>query len=203
MSNKKYYAIKQGKKIGIFDTWDEAKLYVIGYKGAIYKSFKTLEEAEAFLKDEDIFEKNIENLANDEIIAYVDGSYNIKTHKFGYGIVLISKTDEKHLNGSLYDEEESSQRNVAGEIYGAVVAIKEAIAMEKSKIYIFFDYMGIKSWADGTWKANLPLTQKYKEFIQFAKTKIDIVFIKVKAHSNDKYNDLADSLAKKAVLNKV
>ncbi|EPZ58688.1 caulimovirus viroplasmin family protein [[Clostridium] sordellii ATCC 9714] len=47
MSNK-YYAVKVGKKPGIYKTWDECKEQVNKFPGAIYKSFKTLEEAEKF-----------------------------------------------------------------------------------------------------------------------------------------------------------
>lgn len=36
----KFYAVRKGKKTGIFSTWDECKEQVTGYKGAIYKSFK-------------------------------------------------------------------------------------------------------------------------------------------------------------------
>ena len=46
----KFYAVKKGKKTGIFSTWDECKEQVTGFKGAVYKSFKTLSEAEAFLE---------------------------------------------------------------------------------------------------------------------------------------------------------
>ena len=46
----KYYAVKEGRNIGVFGTWDECKAQVDGYSGAIYKSFKTLDEAKAFLE---------------------------------------------------------------------------------------------------------------------------------------------------------
>ena len=36
----KFYAVKQGRKTGIFTSWDEAKAQVDGYSGAVYKSFK-------------------------------------------------------------------------------------------------------------------------------------------------------------------
>lgn len=42
---KKYYAVRNGRKAGVFDTWDEAKKQVVGYPGAMYKSFKTKKEA--------------------------------------------------------------------------------------------------------------------------------------------------------------
>ena len=47
---KKYYAVKAGRKTGIFETWDEAKEQVHGFKNAIYKSFKTMEEAENYME---------------------------------------------------------------------------------------------------------------------------------------------------------
>ena len=47
---KKVYAIKAGRKPGIYNTWDEAKAQVDGFKGAIYKGFTSLEEAKAFME---------------------------------------------------------------------------------------------------------------------------------------------------------
>ncbi len=45
---KKFYAVKKGHKKGIFESWDECKKNINGYSGAIYKSFKTLNEANNF-----------------------------------------------------------------------------------------------------------------------------------------------------------
>ena len=47
---KKYYAVKVGAKPGIYENWNECKAVVNGFKGAIYKSFTSLEEAKAFLE---------------------------------------------------------------------------------------------------------------------------------------------------------
>lgn len=195
---KKYYAIREGKKIGVFESWDEAKTYVIGHKGAIYKSFKTYEEAKSFVTGIEST-KALDDINEDEIVAYVDGSYNINTEVFGYGVILIDGKEEITFKDSQYDENLSNQRNVAGEVYGSMRAIKEAIIRGKKKIYLHFDYMGIKEWAEGNWKTNIDLTKDYKKFIDEKKKEIDIEFIKVKAHSNDKYNDIADKLAKEAV----
>ena len=49
MAKKKFYAVRQGRKIGMFLTWDECKKQVMGYPGAIYKSFGTEEEAKEYL----------------------------------------------------------------------------------------------------------------------------------------------------------
>lgn len=49
---RKYYAVAKGFRTGIFRDWfGEAKPLVDGYKGAVYKGFTTLAEAEKFLKN--------------------------------------------------------------------------------------------------------------------------------------------------------
>ena len=52
---KKFYAIKEGKGVEnvIVDTWDECSELVLGYHST-YKSFKTLDEANAYLNIEDV-----------------------------------------------------------------------------------------------------------------------------------------------------
>ena len=41
----KYYAVKSGRKVGIFTSWDECQKQVNGYANAIFKSFKSLDDA--------------------------------------------------------------------------------------------------------------------------------------------------------------
>ena len=43
---QKYYAVRQGKVPGIYESWDACRAQVHGYSQAIYKSFPTREEAE-------------------------------------------------------------------------------------------------------------------------------------------------------------
>ena len=97
-----------------------------------------------------------------------------------------------------YDDAYHIHRNVAGEVKASELAIKRAIADKKDQVIIYHDYQGIASWAQGDWKTNNDLTKSYKAFIDEAKKSIKIDFVKVKGHSNDKYNDKADLLAKEA-----
>lgn len=200
---KKYYAVKVGKSTRIFGTWDECKKQVVGFSGAIYKSFQSLDKAKEYLDDKNIALKSeefeFEITSDDEIIAYVDGSYKKDTLEYGYGVVLILKDDIVELYGKGQNPEVAKSRNVTGELFGSVRAISEAIKLGKKKIIIFYDYQGISSWANGEWKCNLPLTMGYRDKIREFRKEIEILFVKVKAHSNDKYNDLADHLAKKSL----
>ncbi len=92
-------------------------------------------------------------------------------------------------------------RNVAGEIRGgAMVAMEKALAMGgKDTLYLHYDYMGIEKWAKGEWKANKYGTQEYRDYYNSIKNKLNVIFIKVLAHSGDKYNEEADALAKSAL----
>ena len=45
----KYYAVKRGRKPGIYTTWSDCQSQIHGFSGADYKSFSTREEAEAYL----------------------------------------------------------------------------------------------------------------------------------------------------------
>lgn len=200
---KKYYAVKVGKSTGIFNNWEDCKKQVAGFSGAIYKSFQSLDKAKEYLDDKNIALKSeefeFEITSDDEIIAYVDGSYKKDTLEYGYGVVLILKDDIVELYGKGQNPEVAKSRNVTGELFGSVRAISEAIKLGKKKIIIFYDYQGISSWANGEWKCNLPLTMGYRDKIREFRKEIEILFVKVKAHSNDKYNDLADHLAKKSL----
>ena len=47
---KKFYAVWKGNKTGIFNSWDDCKLQIENYKGAEYKSFSSIEEANQALQ---------------------------------------------------------------------------------------------------------------------------------------------------------
>lgn len=205
---KKYYAVRKGKTTGIFLTWDDCKKQVTGYSGAEYKSFPTISEAENFIN------LNVESVSNEKIqtdestgniykentaVAYVDGSYNIKTKEFSSGAVLFFNKQKIEFSQKFDDAQLAEMRNVAGEIMGAILVIKYCIENEIPAVEIYHDYEGVAKWADGLWKANKQGTKDYAEFCRSARELIKISFVKVKGHSGDKYNDEADILAKKAL----
>lgn len=215
MAKKKFYAVKQGRKTGMFLTWDDCKKQVMGYPGAIYKSFGTREEAEAYLgvtgaqtgqKDREAGitrsvssgNNKSENTEN-AVEIYVDGSYHAATKEFSYGMVVLVDGKEEKFSQKMTDPELAQMRNVAGEIKGSEAAMQYALDHKIPSIIIYHDYQGIASWCNGDWKANKPGTIAYRDFYQKAKEKVHIEFCKVKGHSNNKYNDMVDELAKEAL----
>jgi len=196
---KKYYAVRAGRKPGIYRTWEETKEQVHGYQGAIYRSFKTLEEAKKFINPEVTSDKAT---ANDTVIAYVDGSFEKKTERYSFGAVLIQNNEIiQTLSRVGNTPKYQSSRQIAGEVFGALHAIHWAIKHQYKKIIVHYDYLGIEKWALGEWKANKDVSKDYVATYRKLAPKIDIQFVKVKAHSGVEYNELADQVAKDAFKN--
>lgn len=205
---KKYYGVKQGRIPGVYGTWEDCKAQVDGYSGAAYKSFPTEEEALLFVTEEKPDEGRnsvgkAENMGAecnpDGVIAYVDGSYHAGTGEFSYGVVILRDGQEICRKEKLNDSELAAMRNVAGEIKGAECAMRYAVEEGLEKITIVHDYEGIARWCMGEWKTNKEGTKAYKAYYDSIKDRVQITFQKVKGHSGDHYNDMADKLAKEAL----
>lgn len=198
---KKYYAVREGKKIGVFETWAECEGQVKGYSGARYKKFSSYDEAVDFINaSEDLSEeKDLSKLKDEEMVAYVDGSYHKEDKYYSYGAVLFTAEGKETYADKENYEDMVGMRNVAGEIRGAMYAMKRALEMGKNSLYLYYDYLGIEKWAIGEWKTNKIGTKKYKEYYDSIKGDLKVEFKKVKAHSGDEFNDEADRLAKEVL----
>ena len=118
MAEKKhFYAVKNGRKTGIFKSWDECKKQVIGFKGAVFKGFVTEQEALDYMAGGkpgdgaegqagsgidstsgiDIERRNEGNSGkklssvpvSGRLTAYVDGSFSKEKNKYSFGCVFI------------------------------------------------------------------------------------------------------------------
>ena len=219
MVKKKVYAVKKGKVTGLFYSWDECKDATNGYPGAEFKGFGTEAEARAYLEGreisiEEIFAEEIpteeqakeelqfhtEKLDENQVIAYVDGSFDKTIGKYSFGCILLvpgGRIIKESGNGN--EPESLAIRNIAGEMLGAMYAVRWALVNGYKFIELHYDYEGIEKWATGAWKANNVLTQKYAAFMQRKGSQIRISFQKVKAHSGHYYNEQVDRLAKAAL----
>lgn len=201
MATKKVYAVRKGHKKGIYPTWAECQAQTAGYSGAEFKSFKTMAEAKTYMNAGETQAIDVPEAC--VVRAYVDGSYDHSIRMYAGGAVMLFGDEEHEISESGNIEGMAAMRNVAGELLGAVRAIewfeenKERLGARK--LVIYHDYEGIAKWATGAWKANKEGTKEYVDIVKAYQAKFPIEFVKVAAHTGDKYNEMADRLAKKAL----
>lgn len=216
----KFYAVKVGLVPGIYRTWEECEPLVHGVQGAKYKSFPTMEEAQAFLESgegiqvsseehsspkksrgakksesEDSFE-----IPEDTLVAFVDGSYDAATKRYGFGCVLLTQDGREICENGVGDHPEAvTARNVAGELQGTLTALKRAEELGYKKVLICHDYSGISAWFHGEWRANSYVSKEYVAATEAYRGILEVSFRKIAAHTGVKYNEMADRLAKDAL----
>ena len=222
----KYYAVRHGRVSGIYDNWAECEAQVLGFPQAVYKSFKTLHEAEVFMKEEEPDKRSAAEISASAAVPpakpghkpdcekepfkqkengpawpeiYVDGSFRADTGEYAYGMVILKGGEELTFSEKFQDPDMALMRNVAGEIRGAQAAMEYALKQGWEGIYLYHDYAGIAFWCTGELKAGKDGTVAYRDFYRNIRDRLEVRFIKVKGHSHDRCNDLADSLAKAAL----
>ena len=201
-----YYGVKKGRVPGVYLNWDEAKEQVLGFSGAEHKKFANLEEAKAYVGFDNSDDQNSvkdsliqeDHNITDQLVAYVDGSYDNSNGSYSFGAVFIFNGTIEKYNRRYKKDDYSKYRNVIGELKGAMFAYQYALDNGFSSIALHYDYTGIEMWAQGQWKTNNPATQEYKAYFDKISEDLKVSFVKVDAHTGDKYNEMADKLAKEA-----
>lgn len=134
------------------------------------------------------------------VYVYTDGGYreNAKKQSVVTWAMVVYKDRNSptplHTHGGCV-KNLNGMRNIVGELFAAVEAIKWAIAYGHDHIHIVHDYTGVAEWAEDRWKAKNAVTQRYKELIRQYRTQIRITFEHVKSHSGHVRNNAADRLA--------
>ena len=202
----KFYAVRVGRVPGIYTSWDACKAQVKGYPGAVYKSFKTHQEAQSFL---DNFQPDVKPKSGNHRLSpsplnvveiWVDGSCihnNGEDMQLGWAYLIRQGEKELHRDsGNDIPSEAWQHRNVAGEIQAVLKALDWCQDHGITSATIYFDYQGLEEWVNGAWKAKTSYTQAYVESVK--SHGMDLQWEKVLAHSGEKYNEIVDKLARDA-----
>lgn len=194
----KYYAVKNGRKAGIYNSLSECEAQVKGFSGAKFKSFFGMREAEEYLNSEEI--DNIITITTPDIpYAYIDGSISTKNGLYGCGGYLVYEDNTYILEESGNDPNLMKMKNISGEILGAVLTVEAAEELGVEELLIYHDFLGISEWALGKWKTSNEYTTDYYRFMNSVDRKVKLHFQHVKGHTGIQGNDIADIIAKHSV----
>lgn len=129
------------------------------------------------------------------IEAYVDGACQRNPGPAGIGIVLICGNNALRISKFLGD----ATNNIAE--LSAISCALDKINKKDYRVIIHTD----SQYAIGALSKNWKITRN-KEIIESIKEKLlqfnDLTFVWVKGHASNKYNEMVDYLAKKAVSSK-
>ncbi|NOL51677.1 viroplasmin family protein [Pelistega suis] len=221
MAKQKFYAVRVGKTPGVYESWEECEQQVKGVSGAVFKSFSSREEANAFLMIETIedstdgnsknkisdYNNDIENaIASSRVVAFVDGGFSDKGGEpvAAYGCLIIPPdgSDQIEISDRVYTDKFIESRNIAPEIFASLEALKWTLANGYKSITVFHDLENTGKWARGEYQAKSDISRFFvKELNDTFFPLLDINFIWVKAHAGIEYNERADQLASEALKN--
>ena len=128
--SKKYYAVKKGHQPGIYLTWADCQKQVSGFSGAVYKSFPTRSEAEAWLNQSQAAPNPHHEKDSDVIYVFTDGGSRNHGNKLGQHV----KQSDKAAWALLIMKNGQKFTSTGGE-YGATNNRMELMAL-RNALYI-------------------------------------------------------------------
>jgi len=199
-----YYAVANGRSIGLFKTWTECKESIEGFKNARYKKFETREEADEYL-----------NPTHQEVTAdyfvYTDGacSNNGKPDAVAGIGIYFGLDDQRNVSKRI----DGKQTNNTAELTAILETfqiikkdlkkgVKIAIVSDSEYAIRCATSYGEKCAKDN-WETDIPNKELVKKLYETYQ-KTDVKFIHVMSHTDktDPHsigNDGADKLANKSI----
>lgn len=207
-----YYVVLRGRKPGIYHTWTQCAANIKKFKGALFKSFKSKQDAIDYFhgtKKDKITVKT----PTDAIVIYTDGSCkgnrnvahtnnpagwgfvateNGKAVNESYGPVIIDKRNQEFLGAEVMSNN-TAELSAIGHAFKYVLGLpndKRKIIIRYDSKYAAHSIMGLMNGSK-----NVPLIKQCRVLYEQVKKGRTVEFQHVKGHSNDFFNDRADELA--------
>ncbi len=211
MAKKKFYAVANGRKQGIYTSWPEAESQVKGYAGAKYKGFISRSDAEAWMKNPEWGQKTKKKErkythqqpepSGASIEIYTDGGAINNPGPGGYGVVTVINGESHELFGGF-----TLTTNNRMELMACIKGIK-ALPTRLETVALFSDSKYVvngirkgwaKSWrkhgwlkSDGKPAINSDLWAMLLDEVEG----LNINFHWVKGHAGNPLNERCDKLA--------
>lgn len=157
-------------------------------------------EAKSMSYLERLFMSNVDYPVDDfSAIAYVDASYSDNERFGAIGIVLLTSSEVIQYSELPENLEDCALTSTNHELLAAAKAIKMAKERNIKNLIIKHDNSSIGELAKSQSVSKTSMEEWYKQLVMKHREKMSITFKKVKGHSKEYFNELADRLAYKAM----
>lgn len=202
MPERKFYAVRVGRKPGIYSSWQGeqgAARQVLGFPNAEYKSFARYEDAENWLKGT-LRQKRLDNKI---VHIYTDGSCKKNPGPGGYGVIIDQFETRQKLSAGF-----RLTTNNRMELMACIAGLRELKENQTVEIYTDSAYLVnciSKGWAD-RWRANDWMRNKrqkaenadlWEQLLNLIE-KHTVTFHWLRGHAGHPENELCDTLAQEA-----
>lgn len=209
---KKFYAVKRGRKTGLFTVWAECAAQVKGFQGAVYKGFMTEEEARAWLGGADArteqpraaAEMAAPSAPDADYIIHTDGSCLRNPGGAGGWAAVIETTATGAVEEKSGGDPETTNNRM--ELTAALMAL--SAVPEGARVALYTDSQYLKNaftkfwlpaWKKRGWKkadGEPVLNQDLWVQLDAAFAARQVQFHWVKGHAGNPRNERCDALAR-------
>jgi ribonuclease HI len=126
--------------------------------------------------------------------VYTDGSYI--RGKVTYGFIILHKGVPVHEGGAIVPEAFAKSRQVGGEIYAVLTALKWFEENGIPSASVHYDFENLALWVRGVYKANTEISRALVDAVRRSPVKLS--WRKVRAHTGVHWNERVDEIAKQA-----
>ena len=209
---KKFYAVKRGRKTGLYTVWAECAAQVKGFQGAVYKGFMTEEEARAWLGGVDARTEQPRAAAEMAAPSASDADYIIHTDGSclrnpggagGWAAVIETAATGAVEEKSGGDPETTNNRMELTAALMALSAVPEGarVALYTDSQYLknAFTKFWLPAWKKRGWKkadGEPVLNQDLWVQLDAAFAARQVQFHWVKGHAGNPRNERCDALAR-------
>ncbi len=208
MGKKKYYAVRKGKKPGIYQQWfgpDGAQVQVSGIAGAVYKGFASRSEAEAFMRPPSEKQENRMADEGNAVAVFTDGGAVGNPGPGGFGAVILKPGGPpRELCGGF-----QRTTNNRMELMGCIVALETLTGNDNIILHSDSRYLvdavnkgWARSWRRKGWRKsngaqalNIDLWERLLGLLD----RRNVTFKWVKGHAGNVWNERCDQLVHEAV----
>lgn len=202
MAKKNFFAVKSGRKTGIFTDWSECRESIKGYAGQEFRGFNTLKEAQDYIDGVDLkMSAEKEAKENCIAIAYIGSEFSEKLGKCSFGYVIIEPNGEITKNtGITNNQNYIISREISGRILGTIEILKYIMEKGYNEIIIRSNSDDIEKLATRKWESKSQISKEFMRFIKENEEKIDIRFEKVVDKNDATYSVEVQKMASKELV---